>query len=102
MSKSHRAVGKSKVVNVGPPVKPEFVSQSMTLNMQIEVYPYDASAADAKLTAMLADASAGKPLNRSKTGNNLAEQASQLRGRKPSDAKEWASGLARSLIGPAD
>jgi hypothetical protein len=84
-------------LNVAPPEVSNFVSASTTLNMEIVVYPYDARAAAAQTQHLLADASSGKPLRRSKGVNELAAKASSMRGRKPSSGQAWASKLAASL-----
>lgn len=89
-------------VNVTPPVVKAFVSESTTLDMEIVVYPYDASKAAAHTEKLLADAHAGKPLRRLKGTNDLATKACALRGRKPSSGKAWASKLAASLTSPND
>lgn len=96
MSKSQQVIAIDQV-NVTPPPVRGFVSESTILNMQIEVYPYDASKADAKTQNLLADGLSGKHLRRSRSVNDLAARASTLRGRKPGSAQAWASKLARSL-----
>ena len=102
MSKSKTAIRKSDSVNVTPTIIPNFTSVSTTLNMDIAVYPYDASTAAARLTSLLDDATSGKALRRPKGINELAAKACALRGRKPTSAKPWASKLAVSLTNPND
>src|SRR4051794_29389793 len=97
MNKFQTAIRKSESVNVAPNTIPNFISASTTLNMDIAVYPYDASAAASRMTNLLNDAMSGKALHRSKDLNELASKASALRGRKPASAKRWASKMAKSV-----
>jgi hypothetical protein len=102
MKKYQATIGKSESVNVAPTTIPNFMSVTATLDMEIAVYPYDASAASERLDNLLMDAISGKPLRRSKEVNALATKACTLHGRKPTSAKLWASKLAESLTNPND
>lgn len=101
MSKTQK-LARSTQLNVAPPQARDFLSASTTLQMEIEVYPYDAPAAAAHMDNLLADAMAGKPLSRSKDTNELAARACVLRGRKPASGQAWANKLAGSLTGLND
>lgn len=87
----------SNSVNIAPPASGTGVSESTMLQMEIVVFPYDASKAAARTENLLRHAASGKPLRRSRDLNDLAAKASALRGRKPTYAQSWASKLAASL-----